>query len=95
MMLLMLGVLDIAIGTALAAQGSLAASILLALGILAVIKGAFSVLNNIVTGFWLDVLGFLDLLAGISLIMGWSVPFLWIIVIVKGLWSVIMGVASK
>lgn len=95
MILLILGMLDMGVGAALVAHNAIGAGIVLTLGIIALLKGIWSILNGIAVGFWADVLGFLDLVAGLSLIMGWSIPLLWIFVIVKGAWSMIMGIATK
>ena len=95
MILLILGLLDIAIGSVLVAYGAFGAGIVVAVGIIALLKGMWSIISGIASGFWLDVLGFLDLLAGISLILGFSIPYLWAFVILKGVWSMIMGLVMK
>ena len=52
-------------------------------------------LSNIASGFWFDIMGVIDLAAGVSLVMGWAMPLLFILVIAKGALSMIMGLVVR
>ena len=59
------------------------------------VKGIFSIISNIATGFYFDIMGILDILAGLCLIgvfNGWSFfvfPVIGVLMIVKGVISLI------
>ena len=95
-----LGVLDIVFGAVLAAAtfADLAGNgWILVFGVLAIIKGIYSVLTAAGAGFYLDVLGWLDLVVGVMLLLVyWDIVFpfflyIGILIILKGLYSFFVG----
>jgi hypothetical protein len=99
-----LGALDIILGAALVAAAliDLAGNgWLFIFAIIALLKGLYSVLAAAGAGFFLDVLGWLDLAVGICLLLAnWGIAFpffLWvgIFMIIKGIYSFIMGIVSS
>jgi len=100
----LLGVLDIILGAALAA--SVLADFagngwILVFGLLAIIKGIYSVLTAAGAGFFLDVLGWLDLAVGILLLLvNWGIVFpfflyVGILLILKGIYSFFVGLIGS
>ena len=98
-LLLILGVLDLIAGAALALSGFVpltAIGLIFAVGIIVTIKGAISYLAAAGAGFYFDFLGILDVLSGIFLILafygvglGFAVWF-GLAMILKALWSIAM-----
>jgi len=95
-----LGVLDLILGAALGASTfvDLAGNgWVLLFGLLALVKGLYSVIAAAGAGFFLDVLGWLDLLVGALLLLvnfGIVFPFflyIAIMLILKGLYSFFIG----
>jgi len=100
MFLVILGVLDIIIGVVLALSPGMpliASSVVLILGIIAILKSIYSIGTAAGAGFFLDVLGWVDLIAAIFLFMaygGWVFGFFLyagIIMVIKGLYSFAVG----
>jgi hypothetical protein len=98
-LLLILGILDLIAGAALALSGFVpltAVGLILAVGIITTLKGAISFLAAAGCGFYFDLLGILDVLSGIFLILaflGTSLGFfVWfgVAMILKALWSIMM-----
>ena len=90
MLLLILGLLDVIVGLSILFK-EIFAGIVLALGFIALIKGIFSIIGGLMSKFFLDVLGWIDFIAGIILLLNFSIPFFWLAVIAKGVYSIIMG----
>lgn len=100
MFLVVLGILDIIFGILLGISGMIdfAGSFwVMVFGIVAILKGLYSLATAASSGFYFDVLGILDLLAGIFLLLTYGSIFFdffvyfGIIMILKGLYSVGMG----
>ena len=98
-LLLILGILDLIAGSALALSGFVpltAAGLVMVIGIILTLKGAISYLAAAGSGFYFDFLGILDVLSGIFLILAFYGTvlgfFVWfgIAMIVKALWSIVM-----
>jgi len=98
-----LGILDMIFGAVLAAStfADMASNgWVLIFAIIALIKGIYSVVAAAAAGFYLDVLGWLDLLAGLLLLLaywGFAFPFflyIGILLILKGLYSFFVGFIS-
>jgi hypothetical protein len=103
MLLIILGILDIIIGIAVAVSTGIplvASGVILTLGVIALLKGLYSVGTAAGAGFYFDVLGWLDLIACIFLFMsywGWVFGFFLyagILIVLKGLYSFAMGASS-
>ncbi len=93
MLLWLFGLLDILAGAGLLFMGSAPAGLLFWLGILVLLKGISSVGGGAMSGFFMDFMGWIDLAVGICLLMHWSVPLLWLLILAKGLWSLFAGFA--
>jgi len=91
MLLAILGFLDILVGISLLYPNFLAFT----LGIIVLLKGISSVIGSFGTGFFFDFMGFIDLIAGIMLIFGFSISWFWVLPMVKGIYSLIVGLGSK
>ena len=95
--LLLLGILDLLAGVALAVSGLVpmhASTFVLWVGILVLLKGIYSYLAAAVNDFWFDILGIIDIIVGILLFVvyfGLVFPFFfWIglLLILKAFWSI-------
>ncbi len=95
-----LGVLDIIFGAVLAAAtfaGLAGNGWVMIFGIVAIIKGIYSVLTAAGAGFYFDVLGWLDMAVGFMLLLvHWGIVFpfflyIGIILVLKGLYSFFVG----
>ena len=102
-LLVILGILDIIIGIALAVSPGIslvASGVIMALGVIALLKGLYSVGTAAGAGFFLDIMGWLDLIAALFLFMsywGWAFGFFLyagILMVIKGLYSFAMGATS-
>ena len=86
MLLLLFSLIDIAAGISLAFTNVLG----LYLGIAEVIKGLSSFVGCLASKeVVFAALGLMDIVAGLVLIFGFSIPWLWLIVIVKGTFSLL------
>ncbi|MBR9682682.1 MAG: hypothetical protein GOV02_03315 [Candidatus Aenigmarchaeota archaeon] len=93
--LILLGIIDIIAGLALASFELFPPSIMHFLGILMLLKGLYSFITSLLGGFPFDLLGLLDILAGIALLLLLPFNILWIPLIIKGVYSIVIGFATK
>ena len=102
--LVILGIIDLIIGVLLVvspAGGLVGNSIVFVLGIIALLKGLYSVLAAAGAGFFFDILGWLDLIAGIFLLLAnWGIVFgfflyVGILMILKAFYSAIVGLIGS
>ena len=100
MFLVVLGALDIIVGVLLGiATGNpfLGSGFIFAFGVIWVLKGLFSVLSSVASGFYFDVMGVMDLVTGLFLLLStngivfWFFLHLGILMVLKGLYSFIIG----
>lgn len=98
-LLLILGILDLIAGAALAISGFMpltAVGLIFAIGIIITLKGVISYLAAAGSGFYFDLLGILDMVSGVFLILAFYGTalgfFIWfgIAMILKALWSIVM-----
>jgi hypothetical protein len=98
-LLLILGVLDLIAGAALAISGFVpltAVGLIFAIGVIITLKGVISYLAAAGSGFYFDLLGILDMISGVFLILAFYGTalgfFIWfgIAMILKALWSIVM-----
>ena len=67
-------------------------------GVIMLVKGLWSVFDCIRKKFYFDFLGWIDVVSGATMLLiffGWSLSFLWflgIIILIKGLWSMLNAV---
>jgi len=91
MLVALLGIIDILVGISLIFPSNFLAFYI---GVIVLIKGVSSVIGSFASGFYFDFMGFIDLAAGIILLLGLSIPWLWILPMIKGIYSIIAGLAS-
>jgi len=89
MLLPILGVLDILAGISLVFPNFL----VFYLGIIMLITGIFSIAGGLESKSFLFI-GFIDIIAGLMLLFNFSIPFFWIFPIIKGAYSLIVGLGS-
>ena len=89
MLVALLGIIDILVGISLMFPNFLAFYI----GVIVLIKGVSSVIGSFASGFYFDFMGFIDLAAGIILLLGLFIPWLWILPMIKGIYSIIAGLS--
>jgi hypothetical protein len=94
MLVALFGLLDILAGLGLLFVNSVAATLLFWLGMLMLVKGVVSVGGATMQKYYLDWMGWIDIIAGVCLLIQFSVPLLWILVLAKGLWSFFAGLSS-
>ncbi|RLJ01607.1 MAG: hypothetical protein DRP11_04115, partial [Candidatus Aenigmatarchaeota archaeon] len=63
------GVVDICVGIALSGFLPIPRDTISLLAFLSILKGLYSILTSIGSGFYFDILGFLDLLGGFALLL--------------------------
>lgn len=88
MILKMLGGFDILVGILLIFN-SAQQQVFFIPGSIALLKGLYSCTTNASDGNYFDIMSILDILAGLSLIIGASIPFLWLFLIIKGIVSLV------
>ncbi len=95
MILAFLGAIDI-IGAVLLLTGKSAPQfIVFWIGIIILLKGIASVLGSVASGFFLDILGAIDLIVGLSLIFSWSLSWFWWAPLIKGAYSLFVGFVAR
>ena len=87
MLLALLGIIDILAGISLIYPNFLAFYI----GIIIILKGVSSMLGVAAGNLVIVILGIIDVVAGISLVLGLAVPWIWLLLIVKGFFSLVSG----
>lgn len=90
MLLLILGIVDILAGISMLAPNFLA----FYLGIIVLLKGVSSMLGIATKNAAIVIMGLADIFAGLSLLLGFSIPLLWLIMFVKGFFSLIHGLGN-
>lgn len=104
MFLFVLGILDLIAGIILGLSGFVPYTengFVFFLGLIIVIKGIVSFLMGAAKGFYLDFMGLLDIVAGAMLMIATTgfmlffFPYIGIILIFKGLYSMLIGLVKK
>lgn len=90
MILALLGILDIIAGISLVYPNFL----VFYLGIIILVKGIFSVVGSFAVKYFFDVMGFIDVVAGVILVFNFSIPWFWLLPMIKGIYSLIVGMSS-
>ena len=88
-MIVFLALLDILGGICLAFSwiGTLTSLI----GLFILVKGLFSIVGSLASKYYFDWMGWIDLIVGMSLIFGFAIPWLWILPILKGSYSLVFS----
>ena len=90
MILAILGFLDFLVGITLLFPNFLA----FYLGIIILIKGISSIIGSFAVKYFFDVMGFIDIVAGVILLFNFSIPWFWILPMIKGVYSLVAGLTS-
>ncbi len=90
MILAILGLFDIIVGVSLALPNFLAFYI----GVIVLIKGVSSIVGSFAVKYFFDFMGFIDLIAGVILLLNFSIPWFWLLLMIKGIYSLIIGLTS-
>ena len=85
-MLIVLALLDIIGGIALAL--SIKGIFALVIGSLIIIKGFFSVTGGLLSKYFFDWMGWIDLITGFALLSGMNISWLCVLPILKGVYSI-------
>lgn len=94
MLLAMISALDIIIGIMLMIPGILL-PVAFYLGVLMFIKGLSSVIGGLMGSEFIIILGLIDILAGLMVIFNFTIPWFWLVVLLKGTYSFIVGVFAR
>ena len=86
MLLAIIGVVDILAGISLIYPNFLG----FYLGVILLLKGASSIIGGISSKMFI-VLGAIDVLASFMLFFNLSIPWLWVILVLKGIYSIMTG----
>jgi hypothetical protein len=57
-------------------------------------KGGSSILGGFAFGIPFDILGIIDVLVACYFIFGWNIPYVWFFLLLKGLYSTVIGMGS-
>ena len=90
MILVILGIIDILAGVSLIIPNFLA----YILGIVVILKGISSILSIATGNIAIVAMGVLDVIAGIMLLLSFSFPIIWILMILKGFFSLVSGLGN-
>lgn len=90
MILAILGILDILAGISLIYPNFL----VFYLGAIILIKGILSIIGSFAVKYFLDFMGFIDIVVGAMLLFHYSIPFFWILPVIKGVYSLIAGLSQ-
>lgn len=90
MFLFVLGIIDVLAGVSLLVPNFLG----FYLGIAMALKGLSSMLGMATGDAMIVIMGILDVLTGIMLLTGFIIPWFWLIVLIKGIFSLVSGLGS-
>ena len=99
-LLIILAVVDIVSGFFIFFHPGILMRLIFYLAVICLAKGGWSVLSSAIGGFHFDILGWLDILAGIVLLANFysiSFPFLSIVgaaMLLKGAWSLLFSITN-
>lgn len=90
MFLIALSIIDILVGISLIFPNFLG----FYLGILVILKGLSSMLGIPTGDLGIVIMGVIDIIAGIMLLTNFIVPWFWLLPMIKGIYSLMVGFAS-
>ena len=91
MIVVVLGVVDIIAGFLTLFETDVVFGVFLYLGIFMLLKGLLSLITSMMKGYFLSWMGWVDIAIGITLLTPWNIPYIWVLAILKGGYSVFMG----
>jgi uncharacterized membrane protein HdeD (DUF308 family) len=90
MLLAIIGLIDIIAGITLLFPNFLG----FYLGVILLLKSLTSILGGLASKSLFILLGIIDLIAGLMLVLNFSLPWVWAILVLKGLYSFVIGLGS-
>jgi hypothetical protein len=94
MLLAIISIIDI-IAAILIIFPGIFSSIVFYVAVLMLIKALSSLLGGLLAKDFIIILGLIDLLAGLMLLFNFSIPWFWLIILLKGVYSFIVGVLAR
>ena len=95
MLLIILSLLDIAVGISLLFPNAFP-TLFFYLGIIASLKGTSSTIGGIaMKEVVFVILGIIDIAAGLMLVFSFGIPWFWILPMIKGIYSLIVGMGNR
>jgi len=91
MLLIILSLIDILVGISLIFPNFLG----FYLGILVLLKGLSSMLAIPTGDVGIVVMGIIDMTAGLVLLANFSIPWFWLLPVLKGIYSLVIGLGSR
>jgi len=91
MLLLALSIIDVLVGISLMFPNFLG----FYLGIIALLKGLSSMLGIPTSDIGIVIMGVIDMIAGIMLLTSFSIPWFWLLPVLKGFYSLVIGLGSS
>ena len=88
MFLLVLGLLDVVAGLTILFP-EFFSQIAFYVAVITLLKGIFSFGSSALNNYWLDWMGTVDILTGIVILTGFSIPYFWVLPILKGLYTIL------
>ena len=93
--LILLGVVDVIAALIFLSNGLFPAGIVCYVAWIMLLKGLYSFLTALLSGFPYDILGLIDIVAGLALMFSLPFSILWIPLILKGAYSMMVGSFMK
>jgi len=94
MILFILGLLDLVAGLVIIFPDFLS-FVAFYIGIIILLKGIFSFGTAALNNHWLDWMGAIDIITGISILTGFSFQYLWVLPVMKGVYTILMYYGGK
>lgn len=90
MLLSIIGLIDIIAGITLLFPNFLGFYI----GVIMLLKSLTSIVGGLASKSAFVLLGIIDLIAGLMLVLNFSLPWVWLILVLKGIYSFVVGLGS-
>lgn len=87
LLLAILGMFDIIVGFSLLFHDILS-FMTFYIGVFVLAKGLMSLIGSLANKYFFDFMGAIDVIAGISLILNFTIPFFWFLPMLKGIYSI-------
>ena len=91
MLLIILSLIDIAVGISLVYPNFLG----FYFGIIVLLKGLSSMLGIPTGDVGVVIMGGIDIIAGVMLLVNFSIPWFWLLPVLKGFYSLVIGLGSS
>jgi hypothetical protein len=94
MLLALVSLIDLIAGVLLMLPG-IFPSIVFYVAVLMIIKAISTLIGGLLGRSFIIILGLIDLLGGLMLLLNFNVPWFWLLLMIKGSYSFIVGVISR